>query len=91
MINQRMVSLGQAKLFLRINNAEFDMLLNEMIDCAEAVAKLYIEPAAFEKNLSIISQGILAHVALMFDSGYVSSTLPGDILQYYKPFIKPRL
>ena len=85
------VDLKQAKQYLRVNGSEFDELITEMITCAGNIAKLYIAPEIFYLNIEIIKQGILSHIAIMFDSGYVLSTLPAEILQYYKPFITPKL
>jgi hypothetical protein len=91
MKDHKMIGLEQAKLFLRVNDDSFDTLIIRMINCAEDVAELYIEDHILAQNLRIIQQGILAHVAMMFDSGYVLETLPAEILQYYKPFIRPKL
>jgi len=91
MENEPQIDLNQAKQYLRVNGNEFDTQISEMISCAQNIAKLYIESETLKQNSKIIKQGVLSHIALMFDSGYVSSSLPAEVLQFYKPFIRPKL
>jgi len=85
------ITLKQVKDYLRISGSEFDEMLREMLKCAIDVAKLYIDQKEIDSEFAIIKQGILAHVAIMFDAKYITSNLPAEILQYYKPLIRHKL